>query len=733
VENVGLSRQLHELMSSLTAVEEAAIRQISPLISILRLTSGNIGSKGNTTCVWQHSKLTHILPNLPSQCNYIILRRGGNASSTNFKATKFNRHKIQTVLTLLKQTGHEAWKDITISQENIDAWPASGDLCDHVPELVVHEVDDDDVLVDTGDVGEGAAAGAGVQVAGDGNDTGPAPLQNDVILTETFEGVIRTEARTESAAANANLLATAVGAVVQNARNGSGNANPPNLPNNNNVNVYANVNVNLPQPQFNGNQTTATFQHNQVLRVDGFADMNRTPYAWARAFPSLFIPVYTVKNRVNNEYGWVIFHDITGWSGPRDKIVNRVQWYEHMMWRSDGRPAAHPTFGLILYNHKVKNYLQRQGQYLINTSDFDPTTTIEEIKQATDEDTIRTLTQKLLEKALVHSGNQPGTSAYQKATYHEFIAHSFFQQYINNRGIDVFLTGSLAEFHEHYLRVLLAKYVAQLSPSPSDLDPESILTDDNKFSDAVQRYKNVVTNYLASKEEIWFAFMYPIYGVLGGNIAHEFAMSRGAIHYHATCQTSSMCMDEVSSALKTFSIAISDAMDILNAFIQEKSADKENNPSKCFTKESLQVREAFCKDVEGGTDVWEAYLAAVKEAQSVCSNEVGRALESHFGLHAMHIGTPPDDWVKPGGQALGTESNYRSTDDNMQSSEDVRDRRELKHPKHQREGNLYDRSVNICNHCGTHKCSDYCWKEIQRTRKVDPERDGDVPPEQRFF
>lgn len=184
-------------------------------------------------------------------------------------------------------------------------------------------------------------------------------LRNDnVILTETFEGVIRTEAQTESAAANANLLATAVGAVVRNARNGSGNAHPPNPPNNHNVNVYANANVNLPQPQFDGNQTTATFQHNQVLRVDGFADMNRTPYAWARAFPSLFIPVYIVKNHVNNEYGWVIFHDITGWSGPCDKIVNRVQWYEHMMWRSDGnRPAPHPTFGLILYNHKVKKSL----------------------------------------------------------------------------------------------------------------------------------------------------------------------------------------------------------------------------------------------------------------------------------------------------------------------------------------------------------------------------------------
>ena len=155
VENIRLSRELHSLMSSLTAVEEAAIRQISPLISILRLTSGNIGSKGNTSCVWQHSKLTQVLPNLPSQCNYIILRRG-NASSNSFKSTKFERHKIQRVLVLLKQTGHDAWKDINISTANINAWPESGDLCNHIEELVVHEVDDDDnVMMNMGGSGEG--------------------------------------------------------------------------------------------------------------------------------------------------------------------------------------------------------------------------------------------------------------------------------------------------------------------------------------------------------------------------------------------------------------------------------------------------------------------------------------------------------------------------------------------------------------------------------------------------
>ena len=57
----------------MTCIEEAAIRQITPLISIVKLAYGNIGSKGNTTCMWNESKLSTILPNLPSKCQYFVL------------------------------------------------------------------------------------------------------------------------------------------------------------------------------------------------------------------------------------------------------------------------------------------------------------------------------------------------------------------------------------------------------------------------------------------------------------------------------------------------------------------------------------------------------------------------------------------------------------------------------------------------------------------------------------
>ena len=51
------SHELHHLLSSFTVIEEAAIRTVVPLLSIIRLMHGNIKTKGNTSCVWQKSKL----------------------------------------------------------------------------------------------------------------------------------------------------------------------------------------------------------------------------------------------------------------------------------------------------------------------------------------------------------------------------------------------------------------------------------------------------------------------------------------------------------------------------------------------------------------------------------------------------------------------------------------------------------------------------------------------------
>mmetsp|Transcript_8254 Transcript_8254/g.12485 ORF Transcript_8254/g.12485 Transcript_8254/m.12485 type:complete len:205 (-) Transcript_8254:614-1228(-) len=120
-------------------------------------------------------------------------RGGGLSGRGDVRATKFNRNKIETMLRLLKGSGHEAWSHITISEENLSQWPEEGDICDVVENVVVDEVDDEDVLV-LGDIDDAAGGDSGVGnnigslVVRDGDDIGPAPLQNDVIPSETYEG-----------------------------------------------------------------------------------------------------------------------------------------------------------------------------------------------------------------------------------------------------------------------------------------------------------------------------------------------------------------------------------------------------------------------------------------------------------------------------------------------------------------------------------------------------------------
>ena len=41
------------------------------------------------------------------------------------------------------------------------------------------------------------------------------------------------------------------------------------------------------------------------------------------------------------------------------------------MWRGDDMPVKHPTFCLVLYNHKIRSQLHSQGRVILNTSNLD--------------------------------------------------------------------------------------------------------------------------------------------------------------------------------------------------------------------------------------------------------------------------------------------------------------------------------------------------------------------------
>ena len=137
--NHAYCRKLQLLLLSFTCVEEAAIRTISPLISIVRLMHGSIKSKGNTSCVWQKSQLSLVLPNLPSECKYIIINcrnNKGKHGKSQIVSTKFERCKIERALELLSKTVPGVWKNddkypqfkIEYSKEKLNVWSEKGDI-----------------------------------------------------------------------------------------------------------------------------------------------------------------------------------------------------------------------------------------------------------------------------------------------------------------------------------------------------------------------------------------------------------------------------------------------------------------------------------------------------------------------------------------------------------------------------------------------------------------------------
>jgi hypothetical protein len=717
-----VARELQELLSTFTSAEEAAIRQIVPMISIVRLSQGNIGAKGNTSCVWQDSKLNLILPNLPEECQFIVIQRqrqnGSAAAGNRMKSTKFKKARILRALILLKETGLDVW-NIEISEENLNRWPEEGDILDMGLDISVSEVDEDGQVVQEGRQAADTITPNAVPTNQDGDDAGPAPLQNSEIPDESFEAVMNVYDRSTVATGQDRMVLNAVHDAVRQIRENQPQADA----------------ADAPQPRFNRDRSRATFQQTDVFSYDGgFVDMNRTQYAWARAFPTIFIPTYIQIKE--NEWKWVILHDITGWMQHRDKEIKFFEWCEYLMWRSDGRPVSHPTFALVLGNHKMKSQLQQQGRYVINTSDFDPTTTLDAIRNAPthDHQSIADQVQQIIKRAHIHSSNIPATPAYWKSAFYEFQARTFAASYLEETDISVFHTGSHAEFHDPFLRYLLSDYVKQLSnPSVSGDDApfhQQILEDDAAFVSAVQMYKNIVTHYLSSKFEIWMnLFMKPVYGLKGGNTSNEFAKTRGALHYHLASASDHPAIATAQEYIRLCAEAIADEMQKVNDFIAEHYTSQLHQqkfptpPHQIFDHTGFGERKKFLLETlehPEAAQMWNDFVAFKQSTLDECGKKIGEEFEREFGMSAMHTGNFPEDWVKPGG--FKEDDDYPLTSDDMQSSADVIARAELKKFKHTREHDLFQRKSNITNHAGTHCCSAYCARMKQALQKYDPSK-----------
>ena len=126
-----------------------------------------------------------------------------------------------------------------------------------------------------------------------------------------------------------------------------------------------------------------------------------------------------------------------------------------------------------------------------------------------------------------------GTKPYWVARYHEFKSLLFFHSYINKMHPTIFHTGSIAEYHDSWLRILLSRYVSCIDGN-SNADGQLVLNNNSYVTSTVQKYKHVVTHFLASKMGICYNIVLKsIHNVVDTMITKKFATSRGVIHYHS--------------------------------------------------------------------------------------------------------------------------------------------------------------------------------------------------------
>jgi hypothetical protein len=325
--------------------------------------------------------------------------------------------------------------------------------------------------------------------------------------------------------------------------------------------------------------------------------------------------------------------DITGSTGMRDSEVNWDEWCRGLMWRSDGVPAKHPTFALVLLNDTNRNRLMNRGRYAITSDDVvDADMTSEEFLKSWDDSKGK---MKFLKALNFSVGSIRGTDQYWGARQREFIAINHFLSYTEDKEPHVFHTESLAEYHDPFLRRILSKYVTKVE---SEEEGRAILESDLAFYIAVGNYKTVVTQYFCCKQETWLSdFLTPVYGVVHNTGAREFAKGRGAIHYHGLGVTNNTKMDAtLDESLTSWAMTLNDAIKTLDEFILAESGEMALRVQS--PHEALEARKAFLLKTTEGQKIWKTYQETIHEAQQVATVGICDTFKDCLGLTAYHPG-----------------------------------------------------------------------------------------------
>ena len=244
-------------------------------------------------------------------------------------------------------------------------------------------------------------------------------------------------------------------------------------------NAPPNVTPGLPAANVEIRGDIAHLQQAEALPTGGFVNMFRTPYAWAKAFPTVFIPTMI-------DGTWEILGDMTGDRQLEERDRPAIQeWVRYLMWRSDGVPASHPILPLVLHSQIQSQQLMGQGRAFltVESRSSDPNADITSLQAELTSSEGMT---RLGSKVNFYVGNVRGTDQYWASKRNEFQATAFFHNYYEQQDGDdpdgdktvplrMFHTLSIAEYHVPALRRLLSRY-ATVVESPEV--GEAILSDD---------------------------------------------------------------------------------------------------------------------------------------------------------------------------------------------------------------------------------------------------------------
>ena len=285
-------------LEGLTYAEEALIARIQPIVAAKMLKGGARSMTGMACFVDRLSAMSELateLPRLAKDVEYIVVERraadGGGGTDADdglrhatYKELRVRRSKVQRALDWLCKHS-DAYACVTISTANMEALPDDGPI-----ETQVRELDDDEEEDRHADEGPAAA-----------QQTGPEPAEDDVAWTES------------GAAADAQFVGGAAAQLRADLGKMAGivpDDTPPD------------------EPVFRQ-------EYAEYVRWD------ETPYFFASAWPTLFLPTYRAADGEVARYHMDC--DLMG-AELVASTVTIAEYVKHLMTAANFRYSRHASF-----------------------------------------------------------------------------------------------------------------------------------------------------------------------------------------------------------------------------------------------------------------------------------------------------------------------------------------------------------------------------------------------------